>query len=108
MKRVMGVWVLCSLFSLGSFGVLLLQDRRLGVALPYSLPMAFAVIVALAPVLLSLASRIPVRPAAPQEAPAGPLDPPCAVKPMAPQRTTAAAGMVLLDFSAAGKKRPAA
>jgi hypothetical protein len=104
MKRLLYAWVICSVFSLGSFGVLLLQDQRLGIMLPYSVPLAFAAILALTPVLLALASRIPVREAPPSESRRALHDPPASPTPV---RISTPEGIVLLDFSSASKKRAA-
>ena len=42
MRRIAAVWAVCSLLLIGSFGVLMIVDRRAGIALPYSIPLAFA------------------------------------------------------------------
>ena len=54
MKRVLVVWVLCSALSAGSFAMLLLEDRQLDVALPYSVPIAFFSLIVAAPLALAL------------------------------------------------------
>lgn len=58
MKRVLFVWVLCSLISLASFGVLLAEDLRLGVPLPYSMPLAFAAMLTVALILQLLVAAV--------------------------------------------------
>jgi hypothetical protein len=100
MKIMAIVWALCSVLSLGSFGVLLLQDRRLGVPLPYSIAIALTALVALAPALLVLYEKargnrpIHIGTIAPR-APA----------PRATVRPRAAEGVVLLDFSTPASSR---
>ena len=54
MKRLVAIWILCSAMSLGSFGVLMLEDRRLGVPAPYSVQAAFAAVLLAAPALGAL------------------------------------------------------
>jgi hypothetical protein len=95
MKRIIFVWALCLIVSLGSFGVLMFEDRTLGVSLPYSVPVAFASMLALAAALLTvsqvLLARRPVQII--QEAP-----PAERVKSRQPPRRVIE-GIVLLDFS---------
>ena len=63
MKRLIAVWSLCMLAALASFGALLLEDRTLGLPLPYSLPLAFGATAVFGPLLLMAAAKIwPVRP----------------------------------------------
>jgi len=63
MKRLLAVWSLCMLAALASFGALLLEDRTLGLPLPYSLPLAFGATAVFGPLLLMAAAKIwPVRP----------------------------------------------
>jgi hypothetical protein len=104
MKRLIVFWMCCSLVSLASFAVLLYEDRRLGVPLPYSVGLAFATIVALpgTPLIFWADLRaIPRRLMARLRARMGPT--------RATSRRNAAEGVVLLDFStAAGFKDRAA
>lgn len=105
MKRVAIIWSLCSALSLASFAVLILQDRRLGVAVPYSLPLAFFSMAVLAPALLALfewfRSRRPivvhVEPVAPVAAAASTAVP--SSSGAATRRVRGAQGLVLLDCS---------
>jgi len=92
MKCLIGVWVLCSALCLGSFGVLLFEDRRLGVPVPYSVPLAFATMLLTTPGLLLIVKYAPSRQPAP--------DP--IVRVSRPAETPArlvAEGLVLLDLS---------
>jgi hypothetical protein len=65
MKRIIVVWILCCALTAGSFVMLILEDRSLGVPVPYSLPMAFASMLAISSALLAVAqkawARRPVR-----------------------------------------------
>ena len=65
MRRITAVWGVCSLLLVGFFGVLMIVDRRAGIALPYSVPVAFAVTLLAASALFSLGqallARRPVR-----------------------------------------------
>jgi hypothetical protein len=58
MTRIVMVWIICSLLTLASFGILMLEDTRLGVALPYSLPLAFVGAAAAGPALFALFERL--------------------------------------------------
>jgi len=58
MKRIIAVWSLCMLAALGSFGALLLEDRFLGLPLPYSLPIAFGATSVVGPLLLMMAAKM--------------------------------------------------
>jgi hypothetical protein len=101
MKRLVAVWVLCSALSLGSFGVLVYEDRRLGVELPYSMPMAMAAMALLAPAAFALLERIRAsRPVVVQAAPVAQRQPAAAAPPNPPRfRRRGAEGVVLLDTS---------
>lgn len=61
MKRITAVWGVCSLLLIGSFGVLMIVDRRAGIALPYSVPIAFAVTLLAAAALFSLGQALLAR-----------------------------------------------
>jgi hypothetical protein len=109
MRTFLGFWITCALLSAGAFGALLAIDRRLDVALPYSIPIAFAAMLAIAPLLLVAADRFrvrypaPVRVAQPRAAaPASAAAPPIARRPAGAQ------GVVLLDFSRAARTERAA
>ena len=96
MKRLVAIWILCSAISLGSFGVLMLEDRRLGVPAPYSVPAAFATMLVAAPALFALVEWLRLRRpivVAPVVA-----DPPFRA---AATRRRTAQGLVLLDCSRA-------
>ena len=54
MKRLIAIWLTCAAAAAGSFGVLMFEDRRLGVGLPFSLPIAFFSMAAAVPAVLSL------------------------------------------------------
>ena len=113
MKRVLFVWIVCSIASLGSFGVLLLEDRRLGLPLPYSLPLAFVVMLAVVPMLQLLAATVWPQPKIvirPMPEPVSPAAVAVDTPPQRPEpvRTPAAAthrpgraaqGVVLFDMS---------
>lgn len=116
MKRVLVALAVCSMLSGGSFAALILQDRYLDVPLPYSLPLAFASMLLLAPVFLvcfeKLRARRPIRIEhlpAPRvrerhvQAPEAPK--PEAPAPMAQPRRAPVQGVVLLDFSSARPRR---
>jgi hypothetical protein len=106
MRRIAAVWAVCSLLLIGSFGVLMIVDRRAGIALPYSVPLAFAITLLAASALFTLGqallARRPVRQAA---APAR-VETPRTVAARRPR--TAPEGVVLLDLSslAFGGHRP--
>jgi hypothetical protein len=100
MKRIVFIFTFCSLLALGAFAVLLVEDRRLGVPLPYSVPLAFGAML-VAPVTPLMFSRklrtvskklMAHRPK--QAAPPAP-------KPIVTTRVRrgTAEGTVLLDFS---------
>lgn len=96
MKRVLTICAICSALSFGSFGLLILQDRRLGVPLPYSFSLACLAMTVLAPALLSLFEALRRRrPIVVQrvDRPASVVDVPAAFS----RRRTE--GVVLLDFS---------
>lgn len=102
MKRIAAIWLLSVLLSLSAFAVLLLEDRRLGVPLPYSLPLAFAVVLAIpvTPLLFSrkvrrMSKKLLAQPRARRPA----IQPAPAVRAPRPRRP--AEGVVLLDFSTA-------
>jgi hypothetical protein len=102
MKRFAAIWILSSTFALCAFAVLLVEDRQLGVPLPYSLPIAFAVVLAIPVTPLLFSRKIRTRSKrllAQQRVRAQPLPPPApaTVRP----RRRQAEGVVLLDFSSA-------
>lgn len=106
MKRLIVFWTCCSLLSLAAFAVLLYEDRRLGVPLPYSVPLAFAAIVALpgTPMIFSRKVRALSRTLrARLRVPVEPVQPPASTR--ATRRPKAAEGVVLLDFSSAAGSR---
>ena len=58
MKGVIAVAAFFTLMSMGAFGFLIAADRHLGVSLPYSIPLAFAIPAALAPGMAALAHAL--------------------------------------------------
>jgi hypothetical protein len=106
MKPVVVVLLVCSTLSCGSFGVLLLQDRQLGVPLPYSVPLAFASMLVVAPAFLAAFERLRARRPIRIETP--PPKPPrvshAEGAPAPAQRRPALEGVVLLDFSTARRR----
>ena len=101
MKQLVTVFAICAVFSVAAFGVLVTADRRLGLPLPYSIPFSFTVVSLGAPVLFAIANAIRLRrPVMVKPAPiirraSQPLEG------AAPIRRVQ--GVVLLDFSGAGK-----
>ncbi len=124
MKRVLIVWMLCSIISLGSFGILLAEDLGLGLPLPYSVPLAFAATSILVAMLQLLAAAISsprtivgreaIRDPAPSAEwmmakPSAQSAEPAPVPPPAPRRTPPRTqGVVLFDLSRAPTRRQAA
>jgi len=110
MRRITAVWGVCSLLLVGSFGVLMIVDRRAGIALPYSVPVAFAVTLLAASALFSLGQALLAR------RPVRQIAPPIRSAKASAERTTMVArrprtapeGVVLLDLSslAFGGQRP--
>lgn len=97
MKRLLIALTVCAALSCGSFAMLLLQDRQLGVPLPYSLPLALASMLVLGPALLMCVEKLRARRPIRIEAP-----PPLRVEPApSQQRRAPVQGVVLLDFSTA-------
>ena len=109
MRRIAAVWAVCSLLLIGSFGVLMIVDRRAGIALPYSVPLAFVITLLVASALFTLGqalfARRPVRQVVPpiRSARASAEGTTVARRPR-----TAPEGVVLLDLSnlAFGGHRP--
>ena len=98
MKRLAAIWIVCSVVSLGSFGVLMLVDRRLGVPAPHSVPAAFATMLVAAPALCALIEWLRQRrPIVVQPVAAPVADPP--FRATATLRRRPAQGIVLLDCS---------
>lgn len=95
MKRLAVIWGLCSLLMLGAFGVLIVEDRHLGVPLPYSVPVAFAGTLLAAAALFAIAQMLLAR------RPVGIIEPARAAAPAPSGRGVrfAPEGVVLLDFS---------
>ena len=113
MKRVVIAWILCTVLSLGSFALLVLADRRLGVMLPFSLPLAFAGVSALAPGLFALFEALRARrpvvvyQAPPREIPVERNREPSPL-PADRRRRRMAQGLVLLDCSSFATRQRAA
>jgi hypothetical protein len=100
MKRLMSISIVCAVLSASSFGVLLLEDRRLGVPLPYSLPLAALGLIVLAPLAWALVEWTRAR--RPIVVQAAPLPAAAAAEPAASPfrgRRRVAEGVVLLDSS---------
>jgi hypothetical protein len=124
MKRVIFVWMLCSIISLGSFAMLLAEDLGLGLPLPYSVPLAFAATSILVAMLQLLAAAISSqRTIAGREAVGNPTPAaewmmakpsaqavePAPLPPRAPRRTPPRTqGVVLFDLSRVPTRRQAA
>jgi hypothetical protein len=109
MRRITAVWGVCSLLLVGSFGVLMIVDRRAGIALPYSVPVAFAVTLLAASALFSLGQALLARRPVRQVVPPIRSAKVSAVRTIVAQRPhTAPEGVVLLDLSslAFGGQRP--
>jgi hypothetical protein len=109
MRRITAVWGVCSLLLVGSFGVLMIVDRRAGIALPYSVPVAFAVTLLAAAALFTLGQALLAR------RPVRQVVPPIRSAKASAERTIVARrrphapeGVVLLDLSslAFGGQRP--
>jgi hypothetical protein len=100
MKRIVSIFTFCSVLALGAFAVLLVEDRRLGVPLPYSVPLAFGAML-VAPVTPLMFSRklrtVSKKLMAHQATSSAPATPTPVVTTRARRRT--AEGTVLLDFS---------
>jgi hypothetical protein len=100
MRRITAVWGVCSLLLVGSFGVLMIVDRRAGIALPYSVPVAFAVTLMVASALFSLGQALLARRPVRQVVPPVRSTKPAARRTVAAQRPhSAPEGVVLLDLS---------
>ena len=103
MKRMLVIWTLCSALALGSFGVLLIEDRLLDVPVPYSLALAFASMLVLGCALLALVEQLrarrPVVIRVTQPAPAVPNRPFTGPAPDVRKRSRVAQGLVLIDCS---------
>jgi hypothetical protein len=100
MKRIVFIFTFCSVLALGAFAVLLVEDRRLGVPLPYSAPLAFGamLVVPVTPLMFSRKLRaVSKKLMAHRSAPTAPVtSKPVVTKPV---RRARAEGTVLLDFS---------
>jgi hypothetical protein len=99
MKRIVVIFTFCSVLALGAFAVLLVEDRRLGVPLPYSVPLAFGtmLVMPVTPLMFSRKLRTVSKKLMAHRPPAAP---PPAKPVVAPRvRRAAAEGTVLLDFS---------
>jgi hypothetical protein len=104
MTRLVAFWTTCVALAGGAFAVLLLEDRRLDVPMPYSLPLAFATMAVLAPLLLmaadALRARRPIRIEAVRPATTAPPPHAATSTPsVRVRRARAAEGVVLLDAS---------
>lgn len=106
MRHLAAVWTVCSLLLIGSFGVLMIVDRRAGIALPYSVPLAFAITLVAAAALFTLGQALLARRPVRQAAPRARVETPRTIVPRRPR--TAPEGVVLLDLSslAFGGQRP--
>ena len=106
MRRIAAVWAVCSLLLIGSFGVLMIVDRRAGIALPYSIPLAFAITLLAASALFTLGQALFARRPTRQAAPAPTVEAPRTNVVRRPRN--APEGVVLLDLSslAFGGQRP--
>lgn len=104
MRRLIAFSVACAALSFGSFAVLMIEDRRLGVPLPYSVPIAFVTMLVAAPLLLALVDvlrrRRPVQVQATVPRPRSEV--------VASPRRSGAEGVVLLDLSRPERPRECA
>ena len=118
MKRVLFVWILSLAACAGSFGVLLAEDRKLGLPLPYTIPLAFLGMLIAGPVLQMIAAKLWPEPrlvVRVHEAPSvqsvstetTPPSAPAPTPPPARARATAQ-GVVLFDLSRVKHRRHAA
>jgi hypothetical protein len=100
----MAFCIACAALSFGSFAVLMIEDRRLGVPLPYSVPIAFVTMLVAAPLLLALVdvlrARVPVHVQATVPRPGSVAG--------ASPRPSNAEGVVLLDLSRPERPRECA
>jgi hypothetical protein len=103
MKRLIAIWIICASLSLGSLGLLIAADRRLGVPLPYSASLALFAVVAIGPAFFAVLEWIRGRrPIVVQVAPVPETEPFRATAPADPPRRRRARGIegvVLLDCS---------
>jgi hypothetical protein len=95
MTRLVAVSTTSVLVSLGSFAVALVEDLRLGVPLPYSVPLAFAGVMATALALVIALEHLRVRPLVHVRI----VHAPAARADTVPRRRPDAQGFVLLDLS---------
>lgn len=102
MKRLVAVVALSSLLSISAFAVLVTADRQLGLPLPYTIPWSFTVVSIVAPAAFAIANAVRMRrPIIIHRTPV--VSAATSSLPAAARRT--AEGVVLLDFSDAGKLR---
>ena len=102
MKRLIAFCATCATLTSGSFVVLMVEDRRLGVPLPFSVPIAFIAMLAAGPVLLALVDILRARRPANVQTSAPRLRP-VAIPPS--RRPSGAEGVVLLDLSTSERPR---
>ena len=107
MRRIAAIWAVCSLLLIGSFAVLMLVDRRAGIALPYSIPLAFAITLLVASAVFTLGQALFARRPLRQVAPVPVIEAPRPIPPTR-RRRNPPEGVVLLDLSslAIGGHRP--
>jgi hypothetical protein len=100
MKRIVFIFACCSVLTLGAFAVLVIEDRRLDVPLPYSVPLAFGamLVVPVTPLMFSRKLRaVSKKLMAHRSPPTAPVpSKPVVTKPV---RRATAEGTILLDFS---------
>lgn len=106
MRRIAAIWAVCSLLLIGSFGVLMVVDRRADIALPYSVPLAFAITLLAASALFALGQALCARRPVQHVAPAPTVEAARTIPSRRPR--SAAEGVVLIDLSslAFGGHRP--
>jgi hypothetical protein len=106
MRHIAAVWAVCSLLLIGSFGVLMIVDRRAGITLPYSVPLAFAITLLAAAALFTLGQALLARRPVRQAARPARVETPRTIVARRPR--SAPEGVVLLDLSslAFGGQRP--
>ena len=93
MKAFFVFWFVLAAVWLGAFGVLMVEDRMLGVPLPYSLFLAFAAAIVVATVVLAIAEKL--RALRPVQVVAKPVRVQPALRAVTPRGTE---GVVLFDL----------
>ena len=107
MKTIAALWGLSLTLSISAFGVMVAADRKLGMPLPYSMPIAYGSMLVIAPLIFLIANRVRSRrPIIMHITPAPMAEPQPARSAKTGPRPVRAEGVVLLDLSN-GKGRAA-